>query len=582
MQNIKTTLKIFTISLGLFFALSSQVSAEVIKSFDAQIIVNTDASISVVETIVYDSEGLEKHGIFREIRPYAANGTKMKIRAITVVDENGVPYTWEKSFNTGNVELKIGDPNVTFRGQKTYNIRYTVIGAISYIDQYDEIYWNATGNNWPFAIKQATAAVVLPGTTKPIQQSCYVGATGDATPCAIGQSFTASNLNPGEGLTVAVGFPKGIVAVVKQSFWEKYTVQLIALGIPLLLFVFLFIRWRTYGRDPKGSRVIIPQYDVPDHLTPMEVALIITEHSKTKDISAELIYLATKGYVKITQTDAVVLGFIHNKGYDLTLLQDFETLEHAVDKELLKSIFTVSEVGKVVSTASLADVFYVHIPLLVTLLQKSMLAKQYYAHLPGVATPHIVRSFAQKYLMRWIIAVVIVGVLYLVTIVPLSLMNGVFTLNTGLIVCVSAVVSIGMILVFRRLMPAKTQKGVATKEYILGLKQYLEVAEKDRLQFHNAPEKKPELFERLLPYAMVLGVEKAWAKEFEGIYTAPPSWYQGTYQGGFTPLVLTSSLSDFSTRTTSSLGSTPSSSGSGSGGGGFSGGGGGGGGGGSW
>ena len=127
-------------------------------------------------------------------------------------------------------------------------------------------------------------------------------------------------------------------------------------------------------------------------------------------------------------------------------------------------------------------------------------------------------------------------------------------------------------------MPKRTKKGVLTKEYILGLKQYLSVAEKDRLNFHNAPEKNPQHFEALLPYAMVLGVEKQWAKQFEGIYIDTSAWCTGFYIGSFSSRDFTNSLNSFGSQAKSTF-ATPS---SGAGGGGFAGGGGGGGGGGSW
>jgi uncharacterized membrane protein len=149
---------------------------------------------------------------------------------------------------------------------------------------------------------------------------------------------------------------------------------------------------------------------------------------------------------------------------------------------------------------------------------------------------------------------------------------------TSTSVFIGFVLSCVIFMVINSLMPAKTVKGVATKEYILGLKLYLQIAEKDRLQFNNAPEKKPEIFEKLLPYAMVLGVDEAWAKEFEGIYTVPPQWYEGYHGGAFSAIAFNHSLSSFNSMASSSMGSAPG----GSGGGGFSGGGGGGGGGGGW
>ena len=137
----------------------------------------------------------------------------------------------------------------------------------------------------------------------------------------------------------------------------------------------------------------------------------------------------------------------------------------------------------------------------------------------------------------------------------------------------SFIVSAILFAVFAFIMPAYTEKGAITKEKILGLKMYMTVAEEARIKFHNAPEKNPERFEKLLPYAMVMKVEKEWAKQFEGIYNTQPSWYDDpSHRGLFNAAILTSSLSNFDTVAASTLGATVSSSAS-SGGSGFSGGG---------
>jgi uncharacterized membrane protein len=140
-----------------------------------------------------------------------------------------------------------------------------------------------------------------------------------------------------------------------------------------------------------------------------------------------------------------------------------------------------------------------------------------------------------------------------------------------------------IIFAFSFAMGKRTKLGAETTEKINGLKLFLEVTEKDRLKFHNAPEKNPQLFEKFLPYAMVLHVEGQWAKQFENIYNTQPDWYSSTTPGMFNALLLTNSLHDFSSRSESNMAATPASKGSsGFGGGGFSGGGFGGGGGGSW
>jgi len=143
----------------------------------------------------------------------------------------------------------------------------------------------------------------------------------------------------------------------------------------------------------------------------------------------------------------------------------------------------------------------------------------------------------------------------------------------------SIIISGVIVSIFGFVMAKVTEKGALAKEHILGLKEYLKVAEEARIKFHNAPEKNPQLFEKLLPYAMVLGVEKEWAKQFENIYNQNPSWYSDSSGATFNAVLFSSSLNSFATTATQTLSSAP---GGGSGFGGGAGGGGGGGGGGGW
>ena len=152
---------------------------------------------------------------------------------------------------------------------------------------------------------------------------------------------------------------------------------------------------------------------------------------------------------------------------------------------------------------------------------------------------------------------------------------------SGFVSAVALVVSGIIIGLFGIIMPTKTKKGALTKEYILGLKRYLTVAEKDRLKFHNAPEKNPEHFDALLPYAMALKVADQWAKQFAGLERENPNWYEGPVGYHFVATGFAKDLASFSSTLGSNLSSTASGGGSGFSGG-SSGGGFGGGGGGSW
>lgn len=581
-------MKIFwnTLATGAIFALgfplfvSAQMigqNQEAIVSFDADIIVNTDNSIDVTEKIIYQTGPAEHHGIYRDIYPYSSEGKKMSIKDVVVVDESGAPHKFQVSNVGKNIRIKIGDPNTTFSGEKTYLVTYHGTNAVAKLGDLDEIYWNVTGNEWGMPIYVARARVTLPPSITPTisQEACYFGVKGSTNKCS---SFIESNtavvfaapgvLNPGEGITVAVGFPKGTVvpypplSIVTDMFLV-YLPWVISILMVVGTFFFSFRYWYQKGRDPKGTGVIVPYYDVPGDLTPMEVVGILHEDVSAGSISAEIVYLATKGYLKIVYLENKILGIFNLSDYELIKLKDPLDVSNDFDRKLLNELFSVAPFDKVV-LSKLKNVFYKQLPSLKDYAVKALLKKGYYKNLGkmGKGGKAVGAAVFLSFACIWIFDVV-------------SSASSQMVLSP---VVIGLIVSVGIFLIIYRLSPAKTEMGVATKEQLLGLKMYLQIAEKDRLAFHNAPEKKPEIFEKLLPYAMVLGVEKAWAKEFEGIYTTPPSWYSGPASSHFSARTLSNSLASFGAFATTSLASAPG----GSGGGGSSGGGGGGGGGGSW
>ncbi len=336
----------------------------------------------------------------------------------------------------------------------------------------------------------------------------------------------------------------------------------------------MYRKWYAKGRDPKGSGVIVPQYDIPDGLTPMEVAGIVNQKIAPGDISAEVIYLATKGYLKIRYIDNKILGFIKSSDYELELLKKYDDVSNEFDRMLLSRIFPLDAgPGEKRKLTNLRNSFYAHIPAITKRGLQTLLDKGYYSNLKtgGESGPSVIRAVVIIFVWASVIGFHFLS----------SIFNAVSSSVSPTPFIASIIFSIIIGVFFHSLMPAKTVKGVATKEYILGLKDYLQIAEKDRLNFHNAPEKRPETFEKLLPYAMVLGVASAWSKEFADIYTSPPSWYEGYPVGGpFNSMLLYSNLSSFNSMASTNMSSMPG--GGGSGGGGFSGGGGGGGGGGGW
>src|SRR3989344_4605905 len=329
-------LLIFLIIIFGLFVSANAFAAEKINSFDAVIKIREDAAIEVSERIEYDFGSAQKHGIFRDIPiKYQARGGNFALRIsdISVTDGNGAPYQFTTSYPGNNIKIKIGDPNVEITSRHIYTINYTIKRAINYFDDHDELYWNITGNEWPVTIGSATAKIILPQkiASADIQADCFAGPFGSAEKCnsiskGLGQtdsvSFNENQLAVNNGLTIVVGFPKGIV--IKPSNFEvvlETAKDNWIIGLPILTFIACFYLWYTRGRDPNGRGIIIAQYDPPDNLTPAEVGTIADEHAQNKDITAEIIYLATLGYLKIRQIEEQGLIF-KSKDFELELLKD--------------------------------------------------------------------------------------------------------------------------------------------------------------------------------------------------------------------------------------------------------------------
>jgi uncharacterized membrane protein YgcG len=317
------------------------------------------------------------------------------------------------------------------------------------------------------------------------------------------------------------------------------------LFLPVLIFFWLFLRWRKFGRDAKGRGTIIPEYEAPNNLAPAEVGTLYDNRADRTDVSAQIIQLAVHGYLKIRREETGAV--FKSTDYIFTKLKPADDLVKSFDKEIMNGLF---EKGETVKLSDLEYEFASTMQKIIRNLYEDLTKDGYFTKNP--------RLIKAKYLGG--------GCLFFF----LAIFVGAFF---GLLGVLSFIISAVIIVVFAFIMPAVTKLGAETKEKILGLKLYMTVAEAARIKFHNAPEKNPERFEKLLPYAMVMKVEKEWAEQFKDIYNIKPTWYDDpSHVGMFNAAMLAGSLSHFDTVAASTLGATVSSSAS-SGGSGFSGGG---------
>ncbi len=562
-------------------AAHADVNDFVIERFGADYTLsNSDrqGTLKVTETIDVNFSD-QNHGILRAIPDhYKKHRLQMDVGDIKVDDKNS---PWTSYTSNGNTVLKIGDANKTLTGQHRYSINYTLHNVITFYGDHDELYWDVNGDQWQQTAEQVAVELHLPSGLELSRQQpvCYTGSFGSTEAACnvevsknVIKAETTRQLEGYETMSLVAGFGKGYFA---PAAWYETAGEYAAIAakflVPFLLIAgTAFMHWRRYGRDPKGRRVIVPEYESPDGLKAIEAGTIADFRTDNRDLTATIIDLAIRGYIKIIETVNDRKFLKDTKTYSLRLENtEYKGLEY-FEKALLRAIFTNHEKGEEVDLGSLKYKLSATASQLQKEIKDGLVERGYLRKTPLSTT----LKFAGLLFLEFL-AVIIFAVIF-----------------QGAAVILGIAAGTALAVVFIILLPSRTPKGVAAKESIMGLKMYLEVAESERIKKLQSPDapyaakslepkKTVDLFEKLLPYAMVLGVEEKWAEQFADIYRTPPDWYQGNWST-FNVLYLTQSISSGVQSNVNAAFSSPSSSGGSGFSGGGAGGGGGGGGGGGW
>jgi uncharacterized membrane protein YgcG len=575
----------------------------VIRSFDASYRILQDGDVEVTEDILVDFGSLQRHGIFRDIPveyEYEPDPNYHRIIEINVlsVTDGAEPVPYETSRMGGNRRIRIGDPDVEVTGEQRYVITYVAGKALNPQEEWDEFFWNVTGNDWEVTIESASAVVLAPSIER---QICFQGPVGSTDPCAGEINGAATHrsrgpLPPGSGLTIVVALTKGSVGVpglnlVKQKTDAEEVKDFVGVSpLPLAAAAILGVAgtlgvvryWWLNGRDKWFGDVhyltgnkevttrplfakdsVVVDYMPPElgrrqrRLRPAEVGALLDERADTLDVTATLVDLAVRGYLRITEIEKTwIFG---SKDYRLEKLKepDEELLDY--EKSLLNRLF---DEGDTVDMSDLKNEFYKDLAKVKEMLYTQVVSEGKFFP----RDPEQVRNYHR--IAGVVIMAAGAGAVYLLGSGLGAAIIGVPVILVGLLVLLTA----GM-------MPRRTPAGREMYRRVLGFREYMEVAETDRQRFYEDA----NIFQEYLPYAIVFGSVDKWAKAFEdmGIEPNTSGWYVGTTPFG--AVAFSSALQGFSSSMSSAIASTPGGSGgSGFGGGGFSGGGGGGGGGGSW
>ena len=546
--------------------------------FDATLEVGADGMLDVTEKITVEFKG-QWNGLRRELllRHNTAQGRRVKLDLDVgeITDAEGRPLVVEREGEGGNLILRIYVPDNRDATRQVV-IRYRVSNAIRFfyadsdVGELDELYWNVTGSSWEWPITRARARVVLPRNVTPTRVAVYTGSEGsraaEADIDTLGNTVTFTTrreLNAYEGMTIGVGWPAGHIAS-RPSQRALRTLEIIRwwpAALPFLVFFLAYRAWSSRGRDPKEGAIAV-QYEPVSGLSPAEMGTLVDHRAEMRDITATLVDLAVRGYVRIEETrERKLLGLLSDTDFQFHLRKPRAEWSGLAGHEerYLDALF---KGDSSVRLSDLKDKFYTSLPGIRDALYEQLVERGFYKQRPDSVKNNWLGGGALL-LAAGIGGAVWAAAASAVWVSPIAL-------------GIAAVVSGITLLVFARLMPARTEDGARAREAALGFREFLSRVESDR---YKRMITSPEMFERFLPYAMAFDVEEKWARAFEDIYREPPSWYTGTGTGQFHAAAFSSRMSALSSAASSTMASSPSSSGSGGGGssGGGSGGGGGGG-----
>ncbi len=602
-----------------------------VDSMDVSINVNDNNSYDVTERIV-QNYSVPSHGMYRTIstKPVIVTGDAKQavLQNFEIFISNvNVDNEFDTNSENGIYSIRIGDPDKYVEGIHADTISYNYYVGEDKNFQYDQFYYNITGNDWETPISNVSFSIEMPHEFDASKLGFSVGSAGVSgyDPALLkynvaGTRITGTysgTLYPGEGITLRLELPEGYyTGVVTAADMANMALVIILAVFAVGIILFLIFRNRK-------KPVVTVEFYPPEGMTSADVGYIIDGDVEIRDVVSLLIYWAQKGYMEIHENEKKGdISFKH-----ISALPDSA---NSYEKVMFNRLF---EGGEEVTLKSLEKNFYSSIQVAQsrikekftsdenTVFVKSSLTLKNVACAIAALPVAIMGTFvAQVYMREIFMNVVAFALIFVIafalassfcriadrwqsekktskagSIVVWIILTAVFYLiimlicsdvfeNTFFIPPLLSLLLTFITPAFRR----RTDKGLEWYGRILGLKNFIEKVELEKLKM--LVNENPEYFYSVLPYAYVLGLSDKWAKQFESIAVEPPNWYYGSGWSTFSTIYFTSAIMSSMSRAQTSMlmsssdskGGFGSSGGGGFSGGGFSGGGFGGGGGGSW
>ena len=574
---------------------------EAIDDFQADIRVAADGTLHVTERITVVTEtGRPRHGIFQDffLLFRKADGTVgqsgFKVRGAQL---DGKPVPWfTRTPRPGLLRVFIGDKKFRLPpGRHTFTLTFDTWRQIRFFDKRDELVWNVTGSYWAIPIRHARVVVQLPKKAPILATAVFTGKHREKSRnarvlMASGGVFEAETLKPlapREGFTIAIAFPKNVVA--EPPRWRRMLWQVQDMAGPLwllagagTLFAFFVLAWYRHGRDPAPG-AIFPRWQPPEGISPAMAHWLTAEASQAgpsvrRAFIAALVSLAVKGFVDIERkgqlvllrrkrssdaslppgeqvimrslfgfSNSFVIGPSNGERLRKTLQEFSRTIEEEIEENWLRKNRRHFVVGLGLAALTIAGL--VALASVNAASAEAIMFIAFFLFIPAFFTTLLViKIWRRRGWKRWLLAlplalvlivsVIVVGMLFQ------SLLDDALHLPTGWqwAVFVAAVALPASLLALWYLLPRPTVAGRQMLDALEGMAMFINVAERPRLnrrRLKKAPRMSPELFEKLLPWAIALGLEKPWTEAFQNwlsnaaaagaasTLTWHPAWYQG-------------------------------------------------------
>ncbi len=546
-------MKLKSILITLAILLAPNIAlAERILDFDSKMVINQDRSIDVTETITYDSEGIEKQGIFRTIaldRKFVSNVQVFR-------NDRLEPILITRDWLNNNIDIRIGQERNYFKDIRQYTVKYKYNNIIKSNNNLDILRQSITGNNWQMPIDKISTTVIFPqtldfkdatqlqceivGVQNTIIDQCQITQINDKV---IQLSYNRQ-LPQNTGLEINLTFKTGILDEAPILSRANIDV-LVASGILIICLFILLIIWLIWYKNKNIKYESLVQYTPPQNLSPAGVGYLRYQRPHTRLISALMISLARQGIIKIKQNFDKKFWQKSQYTFDMVDKEKARGVNYMGEAFLIESLFRYYlmtnnrlflEIRSLISRKDTQQstrnflilvvilifisyifkielIFLVIILIIYSILPKRNQFNEIYQaiYLEEVAQYYIKIPSTIKSLLNLIPILGGFGVI-------------IIYMSGYSITAIASLIIVTASIILNRLKPKRTQSGDEMMAYILGLEEYIVVAEKHRLDFQG----KNYLFFEILPYAIALGHAKVWEKAFEGIVVDKPDWFEST------------------------------------------------------